>query len=345
MKLKPFQKYLKKENIDLAFLVHPDSNITYFTQMKPSYAHLIITPNSAELQLTKLDDHPKIKGIAVKDFQKNWEKNLADKNTKKVGINKNDLPLKFFEKLKNLFPKAEFTDISGQLNILRSQKTEEEAAKITKACQITVDALNNLTGNFSPKKFKTELDVAFFLEKYIKEQGAELAFPTISASGKNSAIPHHVTSNTKLKKGFLQLDFGASYQNYCADMSRVLHLGTIGKIEKDHYEILLKAQQEAVIQSSLNKPYPELDKVARKMLGKYSSYFIHSLGHGVGIDVHEQPSYSPELDNKILQGHVFTIEPGIYFPGKYGLRIEDTLIFDKKAKILTKASKELVILR
>lgn len=345
MKLKLFQSYLKQQGINLVFLIHPDSNIIYFTQIRPSYAHLIITPNSAELQLTKLDHHPKIKNISVQNFRKDWEKRLKDEKAKMVGINKSNLPTKFFEKLKKIFPKAKFVDISEKLNILRSQKTNEEAMKIAKACKITTDAFNQLINNFSFKKFRTELDVAFFLEKYMKERGAELAFPTITASGKNSSVPHHQTSNSKLKKGFLQLDFGACYQNYCADMSRVLHLGTMGKDAKDKYNRLLNAQQEAINRASPNRLFHDLDKIARKNLGKYSSYFVHSLGHGVGVDVHEQPSFSPELKNKIQQNHVFTIEPGIYFPGKYGLRIEDTLLFDKKAKILTKAGKEAVILR
>jgi len=342
MKLKSFQQYLKQQNVGLVFLVHPDSNITYFTQMKPSYAHLLITPGSAELQLTKLDQHPKLKNISVKTFQKKWDKELGDNKIKKLGINKSSLTASYFEKLKKIFPRAEFVDVSSQLDFLRSQKTEEEAKKISKACRITTDAFNNLVENFSTKSFKTEQDAAFFLEKFIKDSGAELAFPTISASGKNSSVPHHQTSNSKLRKGFLQLDFGACYQNYCSDMSRVLHLGAMGKQEKEKYEILLNSQQKATREALLNKQFHELDKVARKNLGKYSSYFIHSLGHGVGVDVHEQPSFSPELQNTIKKNHVFTIEPGIYFPGKYGLRIEDTLIFDKRAKILTKAGKELV---
>jgi Xaa-Pro aminopeptidase len=342
MKLKQFQKYLKEHNINLAFLVHPDSNITYFTQMKPSYAHLIITPRSAELNLTKLDKLSKLKDISVNNLKKDWDKK-KNKNIKKIGINKATLTTAFHEKLKKIFPKAKLIDISKQLNLLRSQKTEVEIKKIDKACQITTDAFNQLINQFSPKRFKTELDVAFFLEKHMKEQNADLAFPTIVASSKNSAVPHHQTSTSRLRKGFLQLDFGACYQNYCADMSRVLHLGTIGNKEKKHFQLLLNSQTSTIKETSLNKRYKDLDKYSRKLLGKYSKYFIHSLGHGVGIDVHEQPSFTPMA--KIEQNHVFTIEPGIYFPGKYGLRIEDTLTFNKRTKILTTAPKELSILK
>jgi len=340
MKLKLFQHYLKEQNIDLAFLVHPDSNITYFTQMKPSHAFLLITPVRTSFYLTKLDQHPKLKDVVTKTITKDWAKNFTNPKIKKVGLNKESISAAYLEKLKKIFPKAKFVDLSEQLNLLRSQKTRQEVRKIAKACQITTDAFNELVNQFSTKRFKTELDVAFFLEKYIKERGAELAFPTIVASAKNSATPHHRTSNAKLRKGFLQLDFGACYQNYCADMSRVLYLGKIKKKEKEHYNILLNSQQTAVREASLNKPFKDLDKVARKHLGKYSSYFIHSLGHGVGIDVHEHPTFSS--NSKIEQNHVFTIEPGIYFPGKYGLRIEDTLIYTNKAKILTKAPKELI---
>ncbi|MBI2582194.1 M24 family metallopeptidase, partial [Candidatus Woesearchaeota archaeon] len=177
------------------------------------------------------------------------------------------------------------------------------------------------------------------------EHDAELAFPTIVGSGKNSAVPHHVTSSAKLQQGFLQLDFGAAYKNYCSDMSRVLYIGKPSKTEKDHYNILHLAQTEPIKAVTLNKPFTELDKISRKHLGKFSSYFIHSLGHGVGVEIHESPSFSEDAKQTIKQNHVFTIEPGIYFPGKYGIRIEDTLLFDGRAKILTTSPKELITLK
>lgn len=345
MKLKQFQSYLQKEGIDLAFLVYPDPNIIYFTQTKPTFALLLITASSADLYLSKLDLPPKVPGMTVTYLQKDWEKNFSNKNTKKIGVNKLALSLQYAEKLEKIYPNAELLDISSTLNQLRSQKTPEEITRISKACLITSQAFNELVAKFSVKKFKTESDVAFFLEKHLIEQGADLAFPTIIASGKNSAIPHHVTSSAKLKPGFLQLDFGACYKNYCSDMSRVLYIGKPAKEEKEHYETLYKAQTEAIKEAALNQPFTELDRISRKHLGKYSSYFIHSLGHGVGVEIHEQPSFSKESKNTIKPNQVFTIEPGIYFPGKYGIRIEDTLLFDHKAKILTTSPKELVILK
>ncbi len=345
MKLKQFQSHLQKEGIDLAFLIHPDPNIIYFTQMKPSFALLLITPSSAELYLSKLDLPPKVKGISVTFLQKDWEKKLANLKIKKIGICKSALSLQYAEKLKKIYPHAKLVDISSTLNQLRSQKTQEEIQKISKACSITSQAFNALTSQFSLKKCKTERDVAFFLEKFIRESDAELAFPTIVASGKNSATPHHVTSSAKLQKGLLQLDFGACYKNYCSDMSRVLYLGKPSKKENEHYELLHNAQVKPIREVAKNKPFTELDKISRKHLGKYSSHFIHSLGHGVGVEIHEAPTFSAEAKQTIKENHVFTIEPGIYFPGKYGIRIEDTLLFNGKAKILTTSPKELVMLK
>ncbi len=345
MKLKQFQSLLQKEEINLAFLIHPDPNITYFAQMKPSFAFLQITPTTASLSLSKLDKPPSIKGISVLPLQKNWDKKKADNKIKKIGVNKSSISLSYVEKLQKMYPRAKLVDISSSLNELRSQKTPEEITKITRACAITTQAFNALIREFSLNKFKTEQDVAFFLEKFIQERGAELAFPTIIASGKNSAVPHHVTSSAKLTKGFLQLDLGACYKNYCSDMSRSLYIGKPNDAEKAHYQILRQAQEKIMEEVAINKSFAELENISRKNLGKYSPYFIHSLGHGVGVEIHEAPAFSKEAKQTIKLNHIFTIEPGIYFPQKYGIRIEDTLLFNGKAKILTTAPKELIFLK
>lgn len=345
MKLSQFQSHLKKEGIDLVFLIYPDPNIIYLTQMKPSFALLLITPSSAELHLSKLDSLPKVLGITVTYLQKDWEKKLTNPKIKKIGVCKQAISLQYAEKLRKLYPRAKLVDVSSTLHKLRAQKTPEEIKKISKACLITSQAFNALANEFSSSEFRTERDVAFFLEKFIRQHEAELAFPTIVGSGKNSAVPHHVTSSAKLQNGFLQLDFGACYKNYCSDMSRVLYLGKPSKTEKEHYELLRHAQVKSMGEVARDKSFTALEQISRKHLGKFSSRFIHSLGHGVGIEVHEAPFFSEEAKQSIQPNHVFTIEPGIYFPKKYGIRIEDTLLFDDKAKILTTAPKELAVLK
>lgn len=342
MKLKQFQNYLAEQKIDLTCLIHPDSNITYFTQVKSSKAILSISPDKAKFYLSNLDSQPQIKPIQTEKLSKDWLDKINTKNIKKIGINKEALPLSYYEKLQKIFPQAEFIDLSAKLKQLRSLKTHEEIRRIKQACNLTVNAFDALVEEFSFKKFKTERDVASFLERHIYVHGAEPAFPTIAATGKNSAVPHHKTSLTPLTRGFLLLDFGACYKNYCADMTRMFYLGKISEKERKIYAFLLEVQSETIKQIKGNSSFFALEKFARKSLGKYSSRFIHSLGHGIGIDVHEQPSFKPKDKQKVRQNNVFTIEPGIYFPGKYGLRIEDTVLFGNKVKVLTKASKELM---
>ncbi len=344
MRLKEFQQYLKREKIDLTVFIHPDINITYFTQLKPSFALLAITPTTASFYLSGLDDTPKLKGISVKILKKGWEKKLANPKVKKVGINKDVVSVGFWEKLHKIFPKAKLVDVSGELKKLRAQKTIEEIKKLAHACKVTDDAFNELVAHWKKHKLNTEQDVAHFLEEYFREHKCTTAFPTIVAIGKNAAIPHYNTSNCKLKRGFLLLDFGASYQNYNADCSRTLFLGTPTKAERELYELLLKAQENAIAQIKTRKTFWELQQLIRMQLGKYSSHFIHLLGHGVGIEIHEAPSFSMEAKEKIKSGQVFTIEPGIYFPKKCGLRIEDTILFDGNVKMLTKSRKELITL-
>ena len=342
MKLKQFQSYLKKQKIDLAILNESDVNTTYFTQIKPSYSLLLIGQRTANLYLTKLDKIPDLKEFKVKVLEKGWEKKL-NKNVKRIGLNYASVTMNGSRRIKRLFPKAKFSDISKQLNKLRTTKTEQECKCINQACKITDYAFSEMLKNI--RKLKTEQQVADFIDRKFKEKGAESAFPTIVAMGKNAAVPHHLTSNQKLKRGFLLLDFGAKYKYYCADMSRTIFLGTPKKQEIEMYNLLLNAQEQAIKESSQVKTFFELDQLVRKQLGKYSSHFIHSLGHGLGLEIHESPSDIKESKQEIKPGHVFTIEPGVYFPGKFGIRIEDTVIYNDKVKVLTKSKKELVCVK
>ena len=312
MKLKQFQSYLKKEKMGLAILTDQDVNIIYFMQTKPSFSYLFVTPKKATLYITKLDKKPKINSVAVKFLEKDWKKKL-NKNVKKIGLNYSSITMAYSKKLKKLFPKAKFVDVSKQLTELRCTKTSQECKCISKACQITDYAFSELLKKI--KTLKTEQDVADLLEKKIKEKNGELAFPTIVAMGKNAAIPHHLTSNQKLKRGFLLMDFGAKYDNYCADMSRTIFLGTPNKPEIEKYNLLLGVQENAIKNVKENIQFSELDKFARKQLGQYSSYFIHSLGHGLGLDIHEKPSYLEENKYKIEAGQALQLNRGSIFRG------------------------------
>jgi len=343
MKIKQFRTILKEKRLQAALFITPDPNLVYFTQVNPSFGLLYVTPQEAQFHVSKLDQRTCSRELKTIFLEKGWEKKLAQKKVKRIGINKEHLTLALADKIKKIFPKAKLVDVSPELKKLRADKTPEEIKKIRKAAKITSTVFSHLLIQLKKKKLKTEQDVAQFIHEECFYAGADLAFPTIVASAKNSAIPHHQTSLSKLQRGFLLLDFGAKYENYCSDMSRTLFLGQPTKEEKEKYQMLLQVQ-EKTIEFCRHKPsLYAAERFSRKELGKYVSYFVHSLGHGVGTEIHEEP-YSRKR-GLLPQNSIFTIEPGIYFPHKFGIRIEDTLFWNgKKIEILTKAPKELIVL-
>ncbi|HIJ11793.1 TPA: aminopeptidase P family protein [Candidatus Woesearchaeota archaeon] len=338
MSLPLLQKTIIQKKIDLAIFLDEDLSIPYLTGFTPSHAVFIVGTKSV-MYLTKLDSPPKMRGVVTKILPKEWTKKLVDERVRKVGINKKSMTVSQLESVKKVFPKAKVVDVSKELDDIRSRKTQDEVLRIQKACVITSAAFAALVKELPLKKLKTEMDVAFFLEKFMRSKGCTLAFPTIAAMGKNAATPHHVTGNARLKRGFLLVDFGARFENYCADMTRCVFLGTPNKEEKMLYTLLLEAQELGISLVEEGKSFVEIDAEVKKKLGKYAKWYVHSLGHGIGVEVHEEPFYRKGV--KIRKGQCFTIEPGIYIPGKIGLRIEDTLHFDLKVTILTKASKKL----
>ncbi len=177
------------------------------------------------------------------------------------------------------------------------------------------------------------------MEKYIRSYALEndlgLAFDPIVASGSNSRNAHHDNSGI-LKKGFLVLDLGFTYKGYCSDMTRTFYIGTPSEEEESQYYKVLKSQEKALEMVKASVSFQKIEEKVRDFLGDDNEYFIHSLGHGLGVDVHEKPFKSDILKTN----QVITIEPGIY--KKQGVRIEDVLIVKNKAEILTKTPKKLI---
>jgi len=352
MKLKEFHDILLREDIDVCILLRsnlnkPDSNITYFSNLDLSdFCCLIIYKDKPpkvivpELELSKSRKISFIKDIiALNNF---WEqiKKYAGKE-KKIGINFDCISISEYKKFKKAFPKSEMVDISKYLDILRRTKTSSEIRKLKEVCRITDEVIQECFNNVI--KFKTEANVVNFLDNEVRKLGLSNSFQTIVASGKNAAMPHHLTSMDKLQKGFCVIDFGIRYENYCSDMTRTLFIGKPSQKEKDVYNLVLKAQLISIKNSKIGARASDIDKMCRQILGKYGKYFIHGLGHQIGIDVHEG---SFRLSNKcsdiLLKNMVFTIEPGIYINNRFGIRIEDTVLLDKTCMPLTKFTKGLI---
>jgi len=347
MKTKEFQSILKKKKIDFALFYNvdydkADANMLYFSGYKGIGA-LVITRNRKFLIVPKMEIG-RVKGIKRHVWDKNYR--LFEFVKKKVkgkviGIDKNVFTLNHYKELKKHFKNAKTADISKICGKLRTIKANKEIKIIRNACKITDSILKKCFSNF--KMFRKETDVAAFLGNETKKLGCEMAFNPVVASGKNAAVPHHVPENIKLKNGFCVIDFGVKYKGYCSDETRTIYIGKPKEKEIRLYNFLLGIQKDAINNARIGKKCHDLHNKVNKDLGKYKKYFTHGLGHGIGIDIHELPNLTEKSKDILKRGMAFTIEPGIYFKNRLGIRIEDDiLLVEKGIEILTKAKKELI---
>jgi Xaa-Pro aminopeptidase len=231
------------------------------------------------------------------------------------------------------------------LSDLRLAKDDEELALIEKAAWLGCELFGDLLPFLQPGV--SEIAVAAQLEFAARKHGAEgMSFETIVASGPRSALPHGQASLAKLpRKGFVTLDFGVILNGYCSDMTRTVHLGEATRQERFAYESVLEAQEAGVAAARPGATCGEVDEAARGVLRQagLEEYFTHSTGHGVGIEIHEAPRIAKEQEIVLTPGMVVTIEPGVYIPGKFGIRIEDMVAVTERAqRVLTPAPKALI---
>ena len=236
---------------------------------------------------------------------------------------------------------------SAILTEMRMVKTEDELANMAEAQRITDAAFSHIISVLNPDM--TEIDVALEIEFFMRKNGAErTSFDTIAVSGTASSMPHGVPRNVKLERGFLTMDFGCVFGGYCSDMTRTVVLGKPDEEIKKVYYTVLEAQTKA-LEAAANgeRGCYRLDEIARDIINGagYEGRFGHSLGHGVGMFIHESPrlSFGAKPEAKLVTGNVVTFEPGIYIPEKYGCRIEDmAAITDDGIRNFTKSTKELI---
>jgi Xaa-Pro aminopeptidase len=224
----------------------------------------------------------------------------------------------------------------------RIVKDATEIERMTEAAALGVRLFEHILGFLRPGL--TENAVAAELEYRARLWGAEaMSFPTIVASGERSAMPHGTASEAKLpRRGFVTLDFGVILNGYCSDMTRTVHMGRATARERDAYDAVLAAQEKAVAQVAAGAKTGDVDEAARSVLraAKLAEYFTHSTGHGVGLEIHEGPRIATGQQALLTRGMVVTIEPGIYIPGAFGLRIEDTVVVERRGcRVLTPATK------
>jgi Xaa-Pro aminopeptidase len=267
---------------------------------------------------------------------------------KRIAVEGSKLTVAQYERLKERLPEFEFfADKTLDLGLdgLRRVKTAKELEFIKAAQKTAEDAFQHILTVI--KEGVTERELALELDFYMLKAGAEeLSFKTIAVSGANSSMPHGVPSDKKLQKGdMITLDFGAVCEGYHSDMTRTVVLGKANSEQKKVYNTVLKAQNECLSMLRAGVKCSDADKAARSVIEKagYGDFFSHSTGHGVGLEIHEEPRLSSLVNDVLKSGNVVTVEPGIYIPGKFGVRIEDmAYITDDGIINLTSSPKELI---
>lgn len=245
-------------------------------------------------------------------------------------------------------PECEFVRAAGTVEGLREVKDAGEIALLRLACEAADAALHELVDRGGLRAGRTEKEVRNELEALMLTHGADGAsFETIVATGANSAIPHHRPTDAVLAAGdFVKIDFGALVAGYHSDMTRTFVLAPIADWQRDIYTLVAAAQRAGSEALEPGVTLKDVDAASRQVIADagYGENFGHGLGHGVGLQIHEAPGINAAAAGTLLAGSAVTVEPGVYLPGRGGVRIEDTLVVNKRPDLLTRFPKELVII-
>ncbi|MFA5535562.1 MAG: aminopeptidase P family protein [Bacillota bacterium] len=348
---KQIQVEITKKNLN-GLLVTDEKNRYYLSGFTGSAGYLLITEGDAYL----LTDFRYIKQAQkeatccrVMQHANKWTTTLLEltklHNIRVLGFEQDQLSYTQFELLKKEMYGVELAGTKDVTESLRECKDEVEVKFIKKAATIADQAFQRILTFLKPGI--REIELAAELEYQMRLLGGNgFAFETIIASGFRSALPHGVASEKKLEPGDLVvIDFGAIYQGYRSDMTRTIKLGKATAREKEIYQLVLEAQLASLEHIKAGETCDDIDKLARDIIRKkgYGEYFGHSLGHGVGLDIHENPRLAEGNPLPLKAGMVVTVEPGIYLEGWGGVRIEDmVLVTEKGYQNFTKTSKELL---
>ena len=288
--------------------------------------------------------------VTMTDRAKNYriliQKAVDDLGIEKLGFEDGYMTVAQYRQLADAFT-CELVPAQGLLGALRAAKDEEEIALMTKAQRISEQALEEILKFLRPGV--TEKEVAAKLTHDMLRFGAEkMSFDPIVASGPNGSLPHAVPSDRAIQSGeFVTMDFGCIYGGYCSDMTRTVAVGEPTEEMKKVYAVVLEAQLAGIAAEKAGVTGKSVDAAARRVIedAGYGEYFGHSFGHSVGLEIHEAPNAGSTCEDVIPLGAAVSAEPGIYLPGKFGVRIEDVTIFTADGCVnLTKAPKDLIIL-
>jgi len=344
---------IEEHDIDALLLTSPENRF-YSTGFESSAGLALITPekNYFFTDFRYIEAASGIDGfeVSMADSDRSYTAMInmviEEHNIKRLGYEDSRMSVFEHAKMRETL-KAEMVPTGNAIFSARASKSDWELERMKKAQEISERALDDVLGIIRPGL--TEKEIAAELVYRMLKYGADnTSFDPIVVSGKNSSMPHGVPSAKKIEAGdFVTMDFGCIYQGYCSDMTRTVAVGHADGEMRKIYQIVLEAQLAGIAAARAGVYGRDVDAAARKVISDagYGDYFGHGFGHSLGIEIHEPPRASTSETGTLPSGAVISAEPGIYLPGKFGVRIEDVLIIkDDGCENITKAKKDLIIL-
>ncbi len=335
-----------------AALILSDANRFYLTGFSSSAGYIVITPEKAvfliDFRYFEMAKHTVTScSVVLANKPLQQIKELLD-GCKKIYVETDFVSIEQRQNLESRLsvPISTEKHLSEKLHLMRAIKDKNEIENIKKAQKLTDQAFSYILPRITTGA--TERQIALDLEFFMRQNASEgVAFDFIVVSGKNSSLPHGVPTDKRIENGdFITFDFGAVINGYRSDMTRTVAVGNVTDEQKAVYNTVLSAQQAAIKAAKPGMICKDIDKIARDIIEKdYSGCFGHGLGHSVGIDIHESPSFNTTDETVLQSGMVLTVEPGIYIENKFGVRIEDMIVITDNGNIdITESEKELIIL-
>ena len=330
-----------------AALISKPENIFYLSNFDGSSGFVILTKDTTYLatdaRYTEYAKKVKKRGIQLFDLKGKWQEKLQKllKKESEILYEEAHMTIASLERWKKLLPKKKWKKSKGMIENERLIKSEEELDRLRKAAALGDKVLKKVLPHL--KAGVSEKEISRLFHRYSQELADGISFDPIVAFGDHGAIPHHRVTDRKLKKNdCILIDQGVKHEGYMSDMTRCFFTGKGDEEVLGMYERLLKVQEAAVEMVRPGIRISDLAKTVRAMLGKEDRYFTHSLGHGIGLEVHEGPGVSFRSDTVLQAGMVITIEPGLYRAKVGGVRIEDTVIVtDTGCERITQTPKKL----
>jgi Xaa-Pro dipeptidase len=357
MSLERLRRWMEAEGADAAFLTNPVSiaSLTGFrAEPHERLMALAIGPRGAQLIVPGIEveaARAAAAGVEIRGWQDGQdpyalvEAALGDAPAR-LALEKDHLTLAGYERVAAAVRPETVADAAPELRAIRLRKDPREIELLAEAARLTDQVTDWVMERLEVGQ--SELQVSLLIAQAIAEAGATQSFEALVQFGSNSAKPHHVAGERRLREGELVLlDFGAAWQGYRADTTRVAAAGLPDDRQREVHQVVLEAHDRAVSTVRPGVRAGEVDEAARAVIREagYAEYFPHRIGHGLGLEAHEAPSLDPGSEQVLEPGMAFTIEPGIYMPGWGGVRIEDDVVIEEGgARVLTQARRDLRVI-